>query len=87
MKTEPTGSKEERKVRNRVTAKKSRDKKNAYILELETRLRLANERVMELERRMEGMELQLAPQRQAKQAEEDEIFRGCSDLVDTMLCM
>ncbi len=52
-------SKEERKARNRLTAKKSRDKKNAYIHQLETSLRLANERAMELERRIESMELQL----------------------------
>ena len=61
-------TKEERKARNRLTAKKSRDRRNAYIEQLETNLRLANERVMELERRIEGM----AHAQEAEQA--DELF-------------
>jgi hypothetical protein len=53
---EPKTSREERKRRNRITAKHSRDRKNAYIQHLEMSLRIANQRIMELERRIESME-------------------------------
>ncbi len=41
--------KEERKAKNRLTAKKSRDKKNAYVVQLEDNLAAASERVHQLE--------------------------------------
>lgn len=69
-------SKEERKARNRLTAKRSRDRRNAYIQHLETSLRLANERTMELERRIESME-------KAQQSEDADVLYFLSNALNT----
>ena len=45
----PTSKKDIRRARNRLTAKKSRDKKAAHISALEKDLKAANERIVELE--------------------------------------
>ncbi len=47
---------ETRKARNRITAKRSREKRMAYIEHLERSLREANQRVADLERRMLEMQ-------------------------------
>ena len=43
-----SNKKQERKAANRLTAKKSRDKKMAYVQQLENELKLAHERIAEL---------------------------------------
>ena len=39
----------ERKVRNRLSARKSRERRMAYVLQLENSLKVANERIRHLE--------------------------------------
>jgi predicted nucleic acid-binding Zn-ribbon protein len=55
-----------RKERNRLSAKQSRDNKNAYVRELENHLHQAQERVVQLEQDLEAVSKKFdALQRQA----------------------
>ena len=47
---------ETRRARNRITAKKSRERRMAYIEQLEQSLRSADQRIADLERRMLEMQ-------------------------------